>query len=385
MKRCLLFLATCLQFFLLSAASPGDRLDVFQDCVRDCDILTCQNSQLYSVPDRKYMRSIVRAQRRDHIFDELPLSADLRLIGWNCFDNCDYQCQRIVTKNRRAQGLETLQFHGKWPFLRILGVQELFSTIFSIANFIPHYWGFKLLLQSYMDSRRCGERDLCNLYFSYMIISVAAMCAWCFSTVFHLRDTWNREKLDYYLAGATVLSGLYGVTVRTFQLFKTENDRKRKLFAAVLVLAYFGHLIRLSVDWSYTYNMRANVLTGVVQNFLWINHSLVTFKSLYMKENVSLAESSKSNVRFKNSKSADLTFKGLYRQLINPEVRWTLTPIFLVCSVIFGMSFELFDFPPVFDLVDAHAVWHFVTIWPAIVWYPYMKRDAQVLKDDKSE
>jgi len=30
------------------------------------------------------------------------------------------------------------QFHGKWPFARLMGVQEPASVLFSIANLLPH-------------------------------------------------------------------------------------------------------------------------------------------------------------------------------------------------------------------------------------------------------
>jgi hypothetical protein len=33
---------------------------------------------------------------------------------------------------------------------------------------------------------------------------------------------------------------------------------------------------------------------------------------------------------------------------------------------------ELFDFPPIWGMVDAHALWHLGTVVPTIAWYRYV-------------
>ena len=43
-----------------------------------------------------------------------------------------------------------------------------------------------------------------------------------------------------------------------------------------------------------------------------------------------------------------------------------LIPIFNNVMLLLGISLELNDFPPVARLVDAHALWHLVTIFPAL-------------------
>lgn len=40
-----------------------------------------------------------------------------------------------------AVGVPTPQFFGKWPFLRLLGMQEPASVLFSLLNFFAHFWG----------------------------------------------------------------------------------------------------------------------------------------------------------------------------------------------------------------------------------------------------
>ncbi|KAH3664273.1 hypothetical protein OGAPHI_004625 [Ogataea philodendri] len=342
-------------------ASLGDDLPEFQRCVQKCDVLTCGGASKYPEITERELLQWKTQQQIYHLFDELPLPLDLRLVGWQCLPNCDYQCQRIVTKDRVSKGQEVYQFHGKWPFVRVLGIQELFSTLFSIGNWFPHYWGAKLIWKQCGKEIRAGNSPFVKLYWSYLVVALVAMCAWFFSTIFHLRDTWNRERLDYFFAGATVLSGFHAIAVRVFKLYLPQHDRKRQLLGLVTLLAYFGHVTRLLTNWSYTYNMQANVFCGLLQNVLWIYHSVTCFR--------------------KSRRSSSLK-----ADLLNKDVNWTLTPLALVLSVSAGMSFELFDFAPILDLVDAHALWHLATIWPALFWYSYMVRDVEEgLKDRKYE
>lgn len=340
-------------------ASLGDDLEEFQICVKNCIILVCQRPDLY--PDMtpiKY-QNLLKDDEINSLFDNSPLSLHLTLLGWDCESNCDYKCQRIVTKDRQSKGLQIYQFHGKWPFIRVFGIQELFSTIFSIGNFIPNFWGFKLVWKHYKFESKKGNVEFANLYWAYTLVSIVSMCAWFFSTVFHLKDTWDRERLDYFFAGMTVLTGFNAVCVRFFKLYKVENNSKRHILGFVCILMYICHVTRLLIDWSYTYNMQANVIIGLLQNILWVYLAISQFTQV---------------------SNAKLPFID---NIKNPEINWTLSPIAFVLSVLFGMSFELFDFSPFFELLDAHSIWHFVTIWPTVWWYPYMVKDCEGLKDRK--
>ncbi|ODV95513.1 hypothetical protein PACTADRAFT_75985 [Pachysolen tannophilus NRRL Y-2460] len=347
----------------LSSASPGDELDEFQDCVKKCDVLTCGNT-MNSRFTRNEVKLFQKQQEAYKLFDEMPLPLHLTLVGWDCLSNCDYQCQRIVTKKRKIDNEEIYQFHGKWPFIRVFGIQEFFSTAFSIGNFIPHYLGYKKMKFLYLKNER-QDSDFKNLYFCNLLVSIITMTAWVFSTLFHLKDTNAREKLDYFFAAATVLTAFYALCVRVFKLYLSQNNNKRKVFTIFCISLYVYHVRRLLLDWSYTYNMQANVFVGILQYFLWIYLSISTFKKMVDKRN-------------------NLHSYVEYLNFINmKEYNWTLTPILLILCVAFGMSFELFDFPPILDLLDAHAIWHFITIFPGFYWYDYMCKDIETLREKK--
>ena len=59
---------------------------------------------------------------------------------------------------------------------------------------------------------------------------------------------------------------------------------------------------------------------------------------------------------------------------------WTLAPAGIVVWMIVSMSLELLDFPPVWDAIDAHSLWHAATILPTGWWYKFLVKDA---RDDR--
>ena len=44
-------------------------------------------------------------------------------------DDCKYLCMRQHTEQRRALGQPVLKYHGKWPFVRVLGVQVTLAKV----------------------------------------------------------------------------------------------------------------------------------------------------------------------------------------------------------------------------------------------------------------
>lgn len=263
-----------LTFWVASTvASHGDDLFIFDDCVYQCQQLSCHNNVEY------------KADVRDDIwwdptyvdhweFDKVPLPWYLTALGWTCNLNCDYQCQRILTEERHTiYGDEVLQYHGKWPFWRVFGVQELASAVLSLGNFIPHFVGARKILRILSHKRDTEPQNIFSMYFhlyiNVLVMTFITMCAWLASTVFHVRDFKVTEKLDYFLAGLTVLSGFHTVAQRVFKLYLPGRFVKLLAVTAACILGYSGHVTKLLLDWLYTYNMQANVAVALLQNFCW--------------------------------------------------------------------------------------------------------------------
>ena len=149
---------------LLVAASAGDRSNVFQQCLSACQTRTCASEDSSS-----------------------SLALALRLTRWSCADDCSYSCMHRLTDIALAQGRPVLQYYGKWPFWRFLGMQEPASVLFSLLNFWVHWRGFKAVLKSVPGSHPMKHFIL--------LWSIVSMNAWICSAVFHTRGTYPNRLL----------------------------------------------------------------------------------------------------------------------------------------------------------------------------------------------
>lgn len=294
----------------VSLASVGDQLEDFKRCLDVCKVENCGPGKT-----------------------ETPIPFSRRLLLWDCPAECDYTCQHIITASRVASGLNVVQFHGKWPFYRFLGMQEPFSVLFSIGNFWAHWQGLKKI------------RDQIPAHYSlrpyYEVFSYFGLAAWIFSSIFHTRDFAATEQLDYFAAGASVLYGTYYTVVRIFRLDRKTPRRRSvlRVWTLLCVLLYACHVGYLKLfSWDYTYNMAANVVVGIIHNALWSWFSFHRYRKLGRT--------------------------------------WAMWPSIAVAWVMFSMSMELFDFPPWLGCIDAHSLWHLMTIGPTILWYNFLVKDA---------
>ena len=261
-----------------------------------------------------------------------------RLLLWTCPQECDYACQHIVTEQRLARDppyLEpVVQYHGKWPFHRFLGMQEPASVLFSLFNFLAHYWGVQKL------KNEIPARYALRKY--YLGFGYCGYASWIFSMIFHTRDFNLTEKLDYIAAGMSVMYGLFYTPIRIFRLdqtsLTTDTSKSGTLLRLWTILCgslYLAHVSYLAFwRFDYTYNMAANVAVGIIQNILWTGFSVMRFQKVGRL--------------------------------------WAAWPGLIVAWIILAMSLELFDFPPWWGMVDAHALWHLGTVGPTIWWYKYV-------------
>jgi post-GPI attachment to proteins factor 3 len=173
--------------------------------------------------------------------------------------------------------------------------------------------------------------------------------------VFHTRDLLWTERMDYFGAGANVLYGLFLAPVRVFEgyyppkkragssLAKTHTSEFKPwvyIWATLCAAGYIAHIYYLSfVEWSYTYNMMANVIAGATGNLLWSYFSVQQYRK-------------KGNAR-------------------------NLWPGLCVMWIIAAMGLELLDFPPIAGVLDAHSLWHLMTVWPTMWWYVFLLADAR--------
>jgi hypothetical protein len=324
-------------------ASLGDRLPDFKECVQvrreklkhDYSSITniytgLQRSQLRSQPYSNTYATLPSPSRPQSYENSHCLAFHRRILLWDCPSECDYTCQHITTQKRLARDPPYMhpiyQFHGKWPFYRFMGMQEPFSVIFSLFNYLAHDWGMSRLRETIPATYPLRKY---YLWFGYV-----GLASWTFSMIFHTRDFGVTEKLDYFAAGANVLYGLYYAPIRVFRLDRKEPRKQSllRLWTGLCVTLYILHVSYLSLwSWDYTYNMAANVAVGVVANLLWSGFSYVQYQRIGRT--------------------------------------WAVWPGLCVAWIIMAMSLELLDFPPWWGMIDAHSLWHLGTVVPTVLWY----------------
>lgn len=139
-------------------------------------------------------------------YKNFEISVFENLIHWNCRDNCKYNCMHKTTEAFIARKWNIPQFHGKWPFVRLVGLQEPASVFFSALNFFVHYKG----LIKFREEVR-GDSPLFRVWHAFSFI---CLNAWTWSMVFHARDYPLTELFDYVFAYSMVLASFWCMTVR---------------------------------------------------------------------------------------------------------------------------------------------------------------------------
>ncbi|XP_017886703.1 post-GPI attachment to proteins factor 3 isoform X1 [Ceratina calcarata] len=295
-----LFLATSIN------GSIGDRSQFYSLCLEKCSENNCNNDQMFKVQP----------------------SLSLRLLLWSCREDCSYTCTWKTVDYFTSHGLKVPQFHGKWPFIRVLGCQEPASVIFSLLNFYAHatmYWKFK---------RKC--KSTYPMYYVWSYFSLICMHGWFWSSVFHARDTPFTEVMDYTCAFIMVLTLLYCMLLR----ITYRNNKSFVVITCGYLSILYSHLSHL---WSgyinYDYNMKFNVVIGFstfVLTMIWWRRNRKRLSYIYL-------------------------------------IGW-----FNVLTVLVTIL-EVADFAPIFWVFDAHSLWHASTVPLAILIYRFMMADCSYL------
>jgi len=249
------------------------------------------------------------------------------LVGWNCRDDCAYVCMWKSADVLGRRFKQIPQYHGRWPFARVLGLQEPASVLFSILNLVSHLYmliSFTSLVPSHAP-----------MYRVWLVYSVVSMNAWIWSTVFHARDTPLTEMLDYFCAFSTVLFSLLAFFLRI------SLDYGDALLRGALVGGFVGlychHVYSMAtVKFDYGYNMKVNVVVGGLNCLCW----LVWF--------------------YRHRKSWHYVKHGVTAVLV----------------LTFSVSLELLEFTPILWAVDSHALWHLVTSPLPLLWYRFAASDC---------
>lgn len=251
-------------------------------------------------------------------------------------ENCRYDCMQSMTDKAIQEGIPISQYFGKWPFYQLFGIQEPASVIFSIGNFCVHFYYFWILLFSVPSISHYQLKGFMILY------SVIGMHAWIWCTLFHTRNTKVTEMMNYFSAGLLVLYTFYFTLLRVFQIRNGSIIRGLGTLFICLFVAHVGYLI--IVAFNYVYNMYVNIVLGGCHILLWIGWY----------------------VMIRLQKKEDVVVSRPYAHLV----------VISCVGVALAMCFlELFDFPPLWRVFDAHSLWHLSTVPLFILWYRFLVED----------
>jgi hypothetical protein len=298
---------TLLTFWIQSVwASIGDEREPFISCVKEC--LVAQKCHLNWL---------------------------LAFTAWTCEDDCKYSCMRADLAVIKATGARIVQYYGKWPFIRVAGAQEIFSVIFSLGNLVANLYGFFWIYRkSWLKMRRTEREAYTWMDRLHRAVLVVNCNAWLQSAVFHYRDLWLTERLDYFSACLLICSTLPVAVIRTRQLKNLTRQLAVLLPIAALYLHHIWYMTFVSFD--YGYNIKFNATIGALSNCVWMTWA-------YCNRSTAVA-----------------------RKMLQ----------FTVLSV--GVTLMVaIDFPAILDLIDMHAMWHLATIPMTVFWYEIIALDAK--------
>ncbi|KAK3592986.1 hypothetical protein CHS0354_023211 [Potamilus streckersoni] len=297
----------------LGEGSKGDQSFVFFNCNRTCLRENC------------------------HMGSKFTDRSSLQLVKWNCQEECYYQCMWTAVEAFQKDGTPIPQFFGKWPFIRLFGIQEPASTCFSILNGLSHLMIFRY---------RSFVRSTTPLYYVWHGLALLAGHAWFWSTIFHSKDTPFTERMDYFCAFSIIL---YNVFILCCRVFGTDKWWKPLCLGLLLLIVFVQHIFYMAwIKFDYGYNMKVNVVIGLINLLGWVAWCFCNRDKTYIwKCGVS------------------------------------------VLSINLLLTLELLDFPPLWWIFDAHSLWHAGTAPLALLWYSFVIDDGLYLmsntKDKKAK
>lgn len=289
-------------------ASTGDNNAFYRRCVDKCKEINCTS-------DGQFFLLTVETS---FLVNNL----------WSCRDDCRYNCMWDTVNSFKERSWDIPQFHGKWPFIRIVGLQEPASVLFSLMNLFSHIYMFRQFRQQ--------VRKTSPMYILWHVYTLVCLNGWFWSAVFHTRDVPFTEKMDYFCAFSMVLFSFYSMVLRVM----LGHIWVSIILSIICLLVFIHHVTYLGlVHFDYSYNMMANVFVGAVTTVSWLIWSLYVHKH-------------------------------------QPYV-WRCAAFSVLTALC--VCFEIMDFPPILWLIDAHSLFHLSTAGLPLLFYRFLIDDCKYL------
>lgn len=314
-----LVLILCFLLFIRVDCSAGDLDQNYASCTFNCERQLCQNSSPSSSS-----------------LDRMPF--DLGWIDWNCEERCEYDCMQKITDYRELVGYRPLKYFGHWPCRRYFGLEEPASCFFSLLNLFPH---LLYLVEVLFLSRH--RYPMCGWVAGY---AVASVNAWLASTCYHAKKTALSTSYDLISALLLLCYGLLLVCVKVEKLLWRPRQRFRPA-AALGLLALLAVFLSqripamLQDEISFTMHMQTCFILVFLATVAWVGYIVLQWTSR--------------------------------RAAGHAAARWSiLVQLWFLSAALL----EVFDFPPIWKVLDAHALWHAATFPLGFVWYFFWAADG---------
>ncbi|KAH1003025.1 hypothetical protein HUJ05_010974 [Dendroctonus ponderosae] len=356
--------------------SSGDRNPYYRRCLAGCQASNCSQGKYGSPISSSPRAPLVGINPSDggQFVTDYRQPGYLRLLRWGCADECEYQCMWSTVEKFQENQLNIPQFYGKWPFRRVLGIQEPASMLFSLLNLFMHL----MLLHKFRNEVRAGA-PLRWLWLFYGAVRHDAPCQRAVSLMTGFPGLLQRlDLVGRFPQSRPALDRMAGLCGRIFhhsgQLLcdvrpvsdflesweSREGDRcdcrvlphvlgavfpKRPqlvlLVSLGFLLFFLKHAAYLSRGrFDYAYNIMLNINVGALTAIGWLVWSVKCHpKPPYV-----------------HSCQLYVIFSGLVLLL------------------------ELLDSPPWFFVVDYHALWHLATAPPLVYIYRFAMEDCRYLR-----
>ncbi len=334
--------------------SAGDNSPHFYRCVVEClRVRGHVDGQHISPSSLRYFSPELS------LYDLFPPSQQWQVIQWDDEEYCEYHCMTSISLDRSEANQPVQKYFGHWPFKRWFGFEEPASVAFSALNTLAH---IHFLTKQFFSLSPFVTGPLRIWLILYAFIAINA---WIASSLFHAKKTHLHTQYDYISALTLITCGWllicrrWTLTLSLSMPPKTQQGVRKLLpsllfyISLIITLLAYGFRVYVMITTpeviTFDIHMKACIGTIIATTILW------GFWILY----------------------------GFLRPMKNhPEnkrVYWYCIIVqiwFVIASML-----EIFDFPPYFELFDAHSLWHCATIPLGFVWYHFWSLDdAMVLK-----
>ena len=330
----------------LCTSSLGDIDPNYKLCCEDCYVhKMCSSNSDHS-----------DAKLKEHLFGHESMhglfAAYYRYVTPDCLEICKYECSWKITSDRLIRNLPQLKYYGHWVFRRPYGYHEPASAFFSLCNALPHFLQINKRWSSKPVASKTEEFYLKIWMVPYPYV---AAITWTASTLYHSRRTFHSHKFDLVTALLLIFYGLLLSIRRILGPFSSGGLLKYPwiLFSAGAFMLLTWRLHAMFTDTiTFEQHMEAAIAMATVSCFMWIAWCLFSY------------DENESAIVF-NLIPYGGSRQGRKRMLI-----------FQVWFIAAAMM-EIFDFPPIFQVFDAHSLWHACTVPLGFYWYQFIDEDGQ--------